>query len=79
MCCCVAIVCCNVHAVLLDEGLVDGVLEEIRTPVEDALVVARPEVVVGQKVRDVADLQGSRNTVRGYCLDIPRFEESLNN
>ena len=21
----------------------------------------------------------SRNTVRGYCLDIPRFEESLNN
>ena len=21
----------------------------------------------------------SNNTIRGYCLDIPRFEESLNN
>ena len=25
------------------------------------------------------DIGDSRNTVRGYCLDIPRFEESLNN
>ena len=23
-------------------------------------------------------LGDSKNTVRGYCLDIPRFEESLN-
>ena len=24
-------------------------------------------------------LGDSKNTVRGYCLDVPRFEESLNN
>ena len=27
----------------------------------------------------VVVLGDSNNTVRGYCLDIPRFEESLNN
>ena len=26
-----------------------------------------------------ADVGGSKNTARAYCLDIPRFEESLDN
>ena len=28
---------------------------------------------------DLLHLEDSKNTVRGHCLDIPRFEESLNN
>ena len=29
-------------------------------------------------MRMAGRLGDSKNTVRGYCLDIPRFEESLN-
>ena len=28
---------------------------------------------------NVLQIGASKNTVRRYCLDIPRFEESLNN
>ena len=33
----------------------------------------------GTHLRQEAHLGNSKNTVRGYRLDIPRFDESLNN
>ena len=48
--------------------------------VPDGVAVARraahDDAPVPLRVHDLGD---SKNTVGGYCLDIPRFEESLNN
>ena len=39
--------------------------------------VLRDHITVPVDVGSQVNLGDSKNTVRGYCLDIPRFEESL--
>ena len=49
----------------------------LAAPLVEALDPRRDEVVLFDGGRH--HLEDSKNTVRGYCLDIPRFEESPNN
>ena len=40
---------------------------------------AHLDVLLAERAGEIGDLGDSKNAVRGHCLDIPRFDESLNN
>ena len=62
----------------LERGLHEACGLSMLVPIdlEGGLDPVRP---AGEAGPDAGDIGDPKNVVRGYCLDIPRFEESLNN